>query len=357
MQRSRFIAGTAGLGGLALSGLSAAAQAPSANVRVIFFGVASNLPVWCGIAKGFFAREQLNVTTTVTPGSVFMMQHLASGDFDIAHTAIDNCVAYDEGQGEVSLPEPTRFVTIMGGDSGLLSVWARPEIDGWSDLRGKTLAVDAVTTGFSFVLQRMLDQNGVKESEYQLAAAGGTPKRYQALAETDKFAAAVLTPPFDLLAQAHGLKKLGSANDALGHYQAYAGIARSEWVAKNRDVAVRYIRAYLASLEWLYDSKNKSEAVAQLVANAHVPQNLAPQVFAEITGPGGLDRAAAIDTEGLRTVLSLRTEYGKPHKLLTDPDKYIDKAAYAQATHKLSLKPTMSGEVDTNDSVLSQKPR
>lgn len=357
MQRSRFIAATASLGGLALAGSPATADDKIANVRVIFFGVASNIPVWCGIAKGFFAREHLNVTTSVTPGSVYMMQHLSSGDFDIAHTAIDNCVAYDEGQGEVSLPQPADFVTIMGGDSGLLSVWARPEINGWPDLRGRTLAVDAVTTGFSFVLQRMLKQNGVHESEYQLAPAGGTPKRYKALAESGKFAAAVLTPPFDLLAEAHGLKKLGSANEALGHYQAYAGVARRDWVTKNQDAVVRYIRAYVASLHWLYDSKNKDEAAALLVSNAHVPAGLAPRVFAEITGSGGMDPNAKLDTEGLRTVLSLRTEYGKPHKLLTDPGKYVDNTAYAQATYEPSLKPTMSGEIDTNTSVLTQRPR
>ena len=357
MQRSRFIAGTASLGGFALSGLPVSAENTPTNVRVIFFGVASNLPVWCGISKGFFAREKLDVTTTVTPGSVYMMQHLAAGDFDIAHTAIDNCVAYDEGQGEVALPQPAEFVTVMGGDSGLLSVWARPEINGWSDLRGKTLAVDAVTTGFSFVLQRMLKLGGVQGSEYQLAPAGGTPKRYKALAESDKFAAAVLTPPFDLLAQAHGLKKLGSANDALGHYQAYAGVARKDWVGQNRDTVVRYIRGYVAALHWLYDSENKDEAAALLVSNAHVPENLAPRVLTEITGPGGMDRNAAIDSEGLRTVLSLRTEYGKPHKLLTDADKYVDKSAYAEATFAPSLKPTVNGEIDSNVLVRSQRPR
>ena len=329
MRRSKFIASGAAFGALGFaSEAPSIAQTAPTPVRVIFFGVAGNLPVWTGIAKGFFARENLSVSTKVTPASVFMMQHLNAGDFDIAHTAVDNCVAYDEGQGAVPLTPPGDFVTVMGGDSGLLTVWARPEIASWSDLRGKTLAVDAVTTGFAFVLRRMLKMNGVKESEYQLAPAGGTPKRYKALAESDKFAAAVLTPPFDLLAQAHGLKKLGSANDALGHYQAYAGVTRRAWATKNQDVLVRYIRAYVAAINWLYGPENKDEAASLLVQNAHMPPALASRAFAEITGPGGTDPNAKIDVEGLRTVLSLRSEYGRPQKKLTDPRKYIDETAY-----------------------------
>lgn len=352
MLRSRFIGAAAGLGALALPGRSrAAAQAPPATIRVIFFGVASNLPVWCGIAKGFFERENLTVTTAVTPASVYMMQHLSSGDFDLAHTAIDNCVAYDEGQGAVPLPQPADFVTVMGGDSGQLTVWAQPEISAWSDLRGKKLAVDAVTTGFAFVLRRMLQLNGVHETEYELVPAGGTPKRYAALAGSHEFAAAVLTPPFDLEAKAHGLKKLGSANDVLGHYQAYAGIVRREWMTQNRSALERYIRAYVAALHWIYVPANKDEAVAQLVTNAHVPAELAPLAYAEIVNPnGGLDPNAAIDMDGLRTVLSLRTQYGQPHKLLTDPAKYLDESVYRQATAQ-ALKPTISSDFEGSQSV------
>jgi ABC-type nitrate/sulfonate/bicarbonate transport system substrate-binding protein len=329
MRRSQFISSSAGLGALALGGRSSvSAQSTPAQVRVIFFGVAGNLPVWVGVAKGFFARENLTVTTKVTPGSVYMMEHLNAGDFDIAHTSIDNCVAYDEAEGEVSLVPRGDFVAVMGGDTGLLSVWARPEIKIWTDLIGKTLAVDAVTTGFAFVLQDMLMLNAVGEKEYTLAPAGGTPKRYQALVESDKYAAAVLTPPFDLLAESHGLKKLGNANEWIAHYQAYAGVTRRSWARENRDVLVRYIRAYVAATKWIYDPANKAEATALLVQNAHVPAEIAPQAFAEISGPGGIAPDAKIDIAGLREVLDLRSLFGRTKKKLTDPMKYVDETAY-----------------------------
>ena len=39
-------------------------------------------------------------TLTPTPNSVFQLTNLIDGKFDIAMTAIDNVVAYNENQGE-----------------------------------------------------------------------------------------------------------------------------------------------------------------------------------------------------------------------------------------------------------------
>ena len=39
----------------------------------------------------------------------------------------------------------------------------------------------------------------------------------------------------------------------------------------------------------------------------------------------------AIDVEGVKTVLALRSEYGEPRKALTDPARYYDLSYYAQA--------------------------
>ncbi|MGH7684987.1 MAG: ABC transporter substrate-binding protein, partial [Vulcanimicrobiaceae bacterium] len=108
-------------------------------------------------------------------------------------------------------------------------------------------------------------------------------------------------------------------------------VASRSWATQNRDVLVRYIRAYVSAIGWIYDPANKTEATALLVDKAHVPPNIAPQALAEITGPGGTDPKAKIDIEGLRNVLSLRSEFGRPQKKFADPAKYIDETAYRLA--------------------------
>ena len=329
--RRHFIESSAALGGLALSSPQVArAQTQPANVRVIMFGVASNLPVWAGINKGFFLKQNLNVTAEITPSSQYMFEHLSAGDFDIAVTAMDNVVAYDEGQGAVALPN-SDFVAFMGGDSGMLALYSRPEIRTYSDLKGETLAVDAISTGYSFVLRRMLEFAGLGPNDYKLDAAGGTPKRYEALL-AGRYAATLLTAPFDLQAEANSCHRIGTATDIVGHYQAYTGVARKAWIERNSDILVRYIRGYLASLRWLYDARNKRETLELLTIETKAPAELAPQVYAEIMNrEGGIVPNGGIDMAGVRTVLALRSQYGVPQKRLADPNKYIDERYYHQA--------------------------
>jgi hypothetical protein len=61
------------------------------------------------------------VRLTPTPGSVFQLTGLIEGRFDIAETAVDNVIAYMEGQGEASVSVKPDLFVFMGGDSGLLS--------------------------------------------------------------------------------------------------------------------------------------------------------------------------------------------------------------------------------------------
>ena len=50
-----------------------------------------------------------------------------------------------------------------------------------------------------------------------------------------------------------------------------------------------------------------------------------------LAGPEGFQKKGEIDLAGVRTVLELRSEYGRPQKSLTDPSKYIDESYYRKA--------------------------
>ena len=205
--------------------VSAAAAQPAAPLRVIIFPGGSNWPLWVAQDKGFLAREKLAMELTPTPGSVFQLTNLIAGKFDIAMTAIDNVIAYDEGQGEVAVPGTPDLFAFMGGNNAFLSLYALPEIRGYEDLRGKELSVDAVTTGFAFVLQEMLAAKGLGDGDYKLAPAGGTLQRWEAL-QKKQHAGTMLNTPFDLLASAAGFKSLGRAIDLLSRYEALVGATR-----------------------------------------------------------------------------------------------------------------------------------
>ena len=123
------------------------------GLNVIAFPGASNWPLWVGEQKGFFAGQGLEMSLSITPNSVHMARELYAGGAHVALTSMDNVVAYGCGEGEVSLGEPADFFAFMSVDDGLLSLMAQPEHDAVSCLRGQTLAVDALTTGYALVLR------------------------------------------------------------------------------------------------------------------------------------------------------------------------------------------------------------
>jgi ABC-type nitrate/sulfonate/bicarbonate transport system substrate-binding protein len=325
----------------ALLALSAAAMLMTASgataqtlqpVSVITFPGGFNWPIWVAQEKGYFAKGGLEVNLTNTPGSVFQLTNLIEGKFDMAMTAADNVIAYMEGQGEVPVATEPDLVIVMGGDNGLLSLVAAPEIKTVQDLRGKTVSVDAVTTGYAFVLFDLLKRGGLNWGDYQVEKAGGVAARWEALKEK-KHDATMLLTPFEIVAKANGFNIVQRAIDVYGHYQGFTHAVRRSWARDNGPKIVAYIRGYLDGLGWLYDPANKDEAIGILRKN--LPQmtpELAAQSYAVLVDPNGFAPKAELDIGGVRKALELRSQYGEPKKQLTDPMKYYDPSYYEAAS-------------------------
>jgi ABC-type nitrate/sulfonate/bicarbonate transport system substrate-binding protein len=320
---------------LACASVGAFAQGtPPKLVRVIVFDGAWNLPIWAAQRQGLFLANGLVVSLAYTPNSVFMMQGLMEGRFDVALAGIDNLVGYQEGQGEVKTAETPDLFAFMGGDNGFLRLVAAPAVKSAADLKGKTLSVDAMNTGFAFVLRELVGRSGVAEADVTYVRAGATGNRYRAMME-GKQDATLLRPPFDLFARARGYNVLATA-DALGPYQGTSGVARRAWARENEASLVAFIRVYRAALDWLYDPRNRDTVETMLIAyDRDMTGPLAKQAYDALIEPkGGLTRDAAIDVKGLETVLALRSKYGTPQKTLTDPMKYIDNSYFEKASQK-----------------------
>jgi ABC-type nitrate/sulfonate/bicarbonate transport system substrate-binding protein len=313
--------------------LTAPAGAQDKPIELIVFPGGFNWPIWVAQEKGYFAAEKVAVKITPTPNSVFQLTNLIEGKFDIAMTAIDNLIAYDEGQGEAPVSVQPDLFAFMGGDNGFLSLVAVPEVKSYADLKGKELSVDARTTGYAFVLEKMLQKAGLKESDTSLVKAGGVLQRFEALLEK-KHAATLLLSPFEVPAQAKGFTLLGYAIDVLGRYQGLVGAARRSWAKDHDAELVGFIRGTIAGVDWLYELSNKAEAVAILRKNLpSMSPELADKSYAILLdSKTGFQRKARIDIEGVATVLALRSEYGEPRKALTEPAKYYDPTWYNKAT-------------------------
>lgn len=302
-------------------------------INVIAFAGGFNLPMFVAQRQGFFAKHGVEVNAHYTPNSAYLMTGLIEGRFDISTTAaIDNLVAYQEGQGEAPVKVQPDLVAFMGFDNAFLNLVAQPEVKSVADLRGKDLGVDALSTGFAFVLREMVGKAGIKDSDVKYVRFGGTNFRYAALLER-KFAATLLSTPFDLQAEAKGFTRLGTATDLLGAYQGRAAFGMRAWIKSNEAAVIGFMRAMREAMEWIYDPQNREIAEALLVAN---DRDITPAVAKKtydmfVDKKGGMHRDVGIDLEGFKVVLALRTKYGEPRKDLGDPMKYVDLELYRKA--------------------------
>lgn len=304
----------------------------SSEVTLNVFPGGFNWPTFVAQEKGFFTNNGIRVTLQATPNSVAQMTGLAEGKFDIAITAVDNVVAYVEGQGQAPIGPQPEFFAFMGSDSGFLSLVATPEIKSFSDLRGRTLSVDARSTGYAFVLFEMLVRNGLSPEDYRIEEAGGMTQRWNALRER-KQSATLLSAPFNILAKEQHFNELAHATKVIGPYQGNVGASRRSWARENRNKVVAFIRGYAEAIDWLYDQRNREEAIRILLKNLpEMSPTLARQSYGELLDPkDGFLRHALMNLEGLRTVLALRSRYAEPQKKLADPMKYYDPSYYNAA--------------------------
>jgi len=116
----------------------------------------------------------------------------------------------------------------------------------------------------------------------------------------------MLIAPFDMLAKANGFNILQYALDVYGQYQGISGAARRSWAAANPKKLEAYIRGYREGLAWLFEPKNKDEAIA--IFRRNLPQfseGLANQSYSVLVNPRGFAPDGALSIQGVRRVLAL----------------------------------------------------
>jgi ABC-type nitrate/sulfonate/bicarbonate transport system substrate-binding protein len=321
VSRHAFLTGCAAVAAAA-GGVRKADAQTLIPIQVGYLPGISALPLLTGVYVGMFASEGLAVDAEPAVATNKLFSQLDDGIVHIAHTPIDNAIAWDIGLGSEAV-KSRDFVAILGVDDGQLRLVARHGITRIAQLRGKTLAVDSLSMGFAFVLREMLATQGLVEDEYRLVAQGAPQQRANGLV-AGKFDATLLTPPFDLSVKPRGCTTLARATDLLGAYQGIAVVARRAWLRDNGNAAMRYIHAYRAALA--HAAADKTGSIPLLARALHIAPSVAAASYdAALRHSGGFCRDGNLDLDGIRSVLRLRARYAPPGGG-DDPAPYIEPA-------------------------------
>jgi ABC-type nitrate/sulfonate/bicarbonate transport system substrate-binding protein len=229
-------------------------------------------------------------------------------------------------------------VIVGGGDSGTNEFYVQPEIKSLADMRGRILVVDAPDTAYALLAKKMLLQHGLREgADYTVKPIGRGSMRLQALADDKQNAGAILNLPYSIQAEKLGLKSLGRPVDVLGPYQAGGVFVMRSWAQQNGETLERYLAAYIEALRWALNPANRSEAVAMLVSNLKLPQDIAERTYQLLAEPNfGFARDAKLNLEGFRNMLALRAEVEQPGAQLPPPERYLDLSYYERALRRVN---------------------
>jgi len=226
------------------------------------------------------------------------------------------------------------LVAILGVHSGMSRIISRPEIKSWKDLKGKPVAVDAANSGYGLVMYKLLAMNGLqKDKDYSVLAVGSGRDRMAAMKDSKAFAAAV-SPPEDTYAKKEGFNLLADATEVLGAYQGSAYIVRRAWAKDHEKETLAFIRAIVASSNFVFTNKNEAMAVMKTRIKG-ISDEEAETIYAALTaGNGGLNKGAKVNDAGVKMLLDLRNEFSGSDKKLTDTKKYVDTTYYDKAMKK-----------------------
>ena len=308
----------------------------SNSLRVIAFPGAPNLPTFAAIEHDKFTEIGYDVELELTPSSIYQAEKTAAGEFDIICTAFDNVVAYGSGQGAAKVGVDPDYVVVMGATQLELSLVANKDIKSVADLAGKTIALDALTTGFAFVLFDMLEAAGLTRNDVEFVAVGATPLRWQSV--QDGVHAATLTiEPFTSIARLNGFNILSKSTDIYDEYQGGVVATTKSTLANHPGKVSGFIECYLKGLEWVLDTTNADAAKA--ILGARMPQ-IKPKamdaVMASLSSEkSGLTPKSALLEKGMETVISLRSKYGDG-ATVSSAETFIDLHLYNEKIKALS---------------------
>ena len=313
---------------LCFSSYAYAQQAAPQKIRVLC--LTRPLPVMIAESHGILAKYGIDVEYLVRPSSESLRNDLAAGKGDVAFLAVDNDVAMvDSAKVDV--------VIVMGAESSENEIIAQPGTKSIADLRGRTLLVDATNTAYALELKKVLLLNGMHlGKEYELKSVGSTPFRLQAMRENKDYAAAVMNPPFSIVAKQGGMVSLGSMRKLLGWDLDRGTFALRSWARSNSDLLVRYLSAYIEGQRLLMALANRQQIVGLVMQESHLPEAAASEWYAAMVQNGGYAKDAAFDVEGFKKTLQLRAEVEEGgNGSAPAAEKYYDLSYYRMALAKI----------------------
>jgi ABC-type nitrate/sulfonate/bicarbonate transport system substrate-binding protein len=239
--------------------LPIAAQAADAGLKKLRFVqsglTSSSWPIFVAQQKKIFEKNGLDLEAIVIRGATNLVRAVISNSVPMGRFNPDYVIG--------GIEKGARLKIVSGiQDKIAYDLMARPEIKSGADLKGRTIGVSTLTGGTTLMIEEVLEKAyKLKEGEYKYLVVGTSPERYAAL-KGGSVHATFMGAPFNFTAAREGFNKLITFHEILGPIQFTVDFVHQDYLKSHRDEIVRYLKSTIESTQWLYDRKNKEEALA-----------------------------------------------------------------------------------------------
>ncbi|WP_041607322.1 ABC transporter substrate-binding protein [Tistrella mobilis] len=151
----------AAMAGLAAVAIAAPASAETTKVTIGLSGWTGFAPLTLAKEAGIFEKHGLDVTLKKIPQASRHLA-LASGDIQCAATTVETWIVWNANG------VPAKQIFQMDKSYGADGIAVRSDVNGFADLKGKTVAASAPGTSPYFLLAWMLHKNGMKMSDVKV---------------------------------------------------------------------------------------------------------------------------------------------------------------------------------------------
>jgi NitT/TauT family transport system substrate-binding protein len=233
------------------------------RIRIAAGGTGFNfLPIYVAERRGLFAKNGIEVQTTLLPSVDKATAAVKEGEGDIAITppegAIRNAVA--GGNLRVIAANVNRLP---------LSLISHPRFKRIEDLKGAVLGTSSLTEGTALYTMEVLRRYGLNyPDDYTFNVVGLHPARWKALQE-GTIDAAVQLMPLNFIAEDAGFRNLGEVTDYIPEIAFTALIVDKDWAEKNRAAVVAFLRALIQATAWVDDQANDAPLLALMAELIH----------------------------------------------------------------------------------------
>ncbi|MBI4529565.1 MAG: ABC transporter substrate-binding protein [Deltaproteobacteria bacterium] len=322
--------------GLLFLGVPTAAHAGEGlpTMRFVQSGhTASSWPLYVAQEKKFLQKNGLNLEVIVIRGATNTTRAVLSETVPIGRINPDYVIGAIEKGAKVR---------IVAGNMEKIpyDLTARPEIKSGADLKGKTIGVSTLTGGTTLMLQEIMEKAfKIRETDYKMLVVGTSPERYAAL-KGGSVHATFMGPPFNFRARQEGFKPLVTFHEILGPIQFTVDFAHMNFLQSRRDDVVKYLKSMIQASQWLYDPKNKEEAIALHMKVLKSTRQIAEQDYKFLVQEfQPFSKTGAVSKVAMEKTMELRAKEGiYKDKKVPPYTNYVDNSLVEEAQRQLGLK-------------------